>query len=366
MKELSEVKPLAFKADMPEAAKRWEAFYNGDLIDRPVTLVFARKKGFENRPSYHSRYQDRVLGDMDAVIDRVLQHAEANYYGGEAVPSFCPTMGPDEMAVFCGGELHWGDGKTDTNWSAPFITDWEKDLPLKLDENNSLWKRLITFYEKCAVKMAGKMILAPIDLHSNLDLLAAARGAQNLCYDIMDTPELIDEAMVSARQVFRDLWPKIVKAGNMENMGYYQQIYSHSGAATLQCDFSIMISPESFRRWVVPALEEEASMVGHAIYHWDGYDALRHFDAVMKMKQLQTISFIPGEGMGKGGHGDHIDFLDILKKMQEHGKAVHVWGTPEQIKIMHKELDPVKVIYNTSTETQDEADALLEWLVKNT
>ncbi len=366
MKHLSEVKPLAFKPDMPEAAKRWDAFYHGDLIDRPVTLVFSRKKGYENYQSVHTRYHDRVYQDIDTLVDQILKNAEASYYGGEAVPSYCPTMGPDEMAVFCGGKLNWGDGKTDTNWSSPFITDWEKDLPLKLDEENPLWKRLIALYTKCAEKMEGKMILAPIDLHSNLDLLAAARGAQDLCLDIMDTPELIDQAMISAREVFRTLWPKIVKAGNMEQMGYYQQIYSHEGAATLQCDFSIMISPESFRRWVVPALAEEAEMVNHAIYHWDGYAALRHFDAVMDLKALQTISFIPGEGMGKGGHGEHIDFLDVLKEMQKHGKAVHVWGTPEQIKQMHKELDPVKVIYNTSTDTQDEADELLEWLVRNT
>ena len=366
MRNLSEVKPLLYKPDMPEAAKRWEAFYHGDIIDRPVTLVFAKRKGFEDRKPFHSTYHDRVFEPIDPLIDKILAHAEGTYYGGEAVPSFCPTMGPNEMAVFCGGELSWGDGKTDTNWSKSYIEDWESFLPFALDENNKLWRRLIEFYEKCAKRMDGKIILAPIDLHSNLDLLAAARGTENLCYDIIDNPLLIDRAMISAREIFKQVWNKIKVVGNMEANGYYQQIYSHSGAATLQCDFSIMLSPESFDRWVAPALEEEASIVGHAIYHWDGYDALRHFETVMNLKSLYTISFIPGEGLGKGGHGEHIDFLDILKKMQDRGKAVHVWGTPEQIKIMHKELEPTKVIYNTSVDTQDEADALLEWLVKNT
>ncbi len=366
MRELSEVKPLLFKPDMPETAKRWEAFYHGEIIDRPVTLVFSRKKGYEDYKGFRSGYYERVYGDIETIADGILRNVEASYYGGEAVPSYCPTMGPDEMAVFCGGELTFGDGKTDTNWSKPYITDWTKQLPFKVDEEHPLWKRLISFYEICAAKFDGKMLLAPIDLHSNMDLLAAARGPQDLCFDLMDSPELIEEAMVSAREVFRTIWPKIVKAGNMEKMGYYQQIYSHSGAATLQCDYSIMISPEDFRKYVIPALAEEAEMVGHAVYHWDGMDALRHFEAVMDLKSLYTISFIPGEGMGMGGRGEHIDFLDVLKRMQSRGKAVHVWGTPDQIKVMHKELDPTKVVYNTSTDTQDEAEELLEWLLKNT
>lgn len=366
MKNVFEVKPLLFKPDMLETAKRWQAFYNGDIIDRPLTLVFSRKRGCEKNVSYHSSYRVRVFDDIDKMIDRLLANAENMFYGGEAVPSFCPTLGPDEMAVYCGGSLAWGDGNTDTNWSEPYITDWEKDLPLKLDEENKIWKRLIEIYSKCAERMKDKMILSPIDLHSNLDLLAAARGAQNLCIDLIDCPELIDQAMTNAREVFQIIWQRIKNAGNMDYSGYYQQIYSHEGAATLQCDFSIMISPDSFKRWVVPALEEEAETVRHAIYHWDGIDALRHYDSVIGIRNINVISFIPGEGMGKGGHGDHIDFLDVLKRIQKDGKSVHVWGTPDQIKIMHKELDPTKVIFNTSAKSQSEAEELLEWLVKNT
>lgn len=366
MENLSQVRPTRFKPDMPETAKRWEAFYQGEIVDRPLTLVWARKAGYEGRKSFHTRHTDRVLGDIDSIIDRLLQSAEGTYYGGEAVPSFCPTMGPNEMAIFCGGELEWGDGKTDTNWSAPYITDWAEALPLRLDEQHPLWQRLMALYTRCAERFRGDILLTPIDLHSNLDLLAAARGPQALCLDLMDDPEMIDRAMVSARQVFRDVWEKTVSAGQMEQHGFYQQIYSHQGAATLQCDFSIMISPASFNRWVAPALEEEASLVGRAVYHWDGYDALRHFETVMGIKGLHTISFIPGEGRGASGTGAHIDFLDELCRMQQRGKAVHVWGTPDEIKQMHKVLDPRLVAYNTSCPTQKEAEELLKWLKDHT
>lgn len=358
--------PLIFKPDLEEAAKRWEAFYHGDIIDRPVTCIYSPKKGYENKKSYYSRYTERVLGNIDEVIDKTIESAESTYFGGEAIPSFCPTMGPDEIAVFCGGELCWGDNSTDTNWSKPFITDWADSLPLRINEENPIWKRLMELYSKASDKMFGKMILQPIDLHSNMDLLAAVRGPQNLCMDLIDEPEMIDKAMESARAVFPVLWEAMKKAGRMDESGYYQAVYSMEGAATLQCDFSIMMNPSMFKRWVLPALEEEAEIVKNVMYHWDGVGALSHFEALMTSKGMHTMSFIPGEGQGRNGKGDQIDFIDVLKKIQSHGKAVHVWGTPEQIKIMHKELRPEKVIYNSAVKSQDEADSLLEWLTKNT
>jgi 5-methyltetrahydrofolate--homocysteine methyltransferase len=147
----------------------------------------------------------------------------------------------------------------------------------------------------------------------------------------------------------------------MRELGYCHVMYSMHGAAFLQCDFAALISPAMFKRWVLPALEEEAEIVKHVVYHWDGPSALVHTDLLLQSRGLHTLSFVPGDG-----NGTHLDWLPVLKRVQAGGKAVHVWGTPEQMKILHRELDPEKVIYCTTAASQDEADALLEWFVKHT
>jgi hypothetical protein len=91
--------PLAFKPDLEMAVKRWEAFYAGDIIDRPLVCVTAPKKG--TKGDRWSDYYERVHGDMDEIIDRTLRCAEATFWGGESIPSFAITFGPDECAVFC-------------------------------------------------------------------------------------------------------------------------------------------------------------------------------------------------------------------------------------------------------------------------
>lgn len=351
--------PLEFKPDLEDTARRWDAFYAGEIIDRPVICVTAPREGYKGARG--ADYHERVHGDMDDIIERAIISAEATFYGGESVPSFGTSFGPDEISVFVGAEFKWSDYSGNTNWSVPYVEDWEEALPIKLQDDNPFWQRMLEFYRKAAKRMAGKMVIASLDLHTNMDLLAGIRGPQRLCTDLLDQPEMIDRAMDDARAVFRELWAAISEAGKMDELGYCHSMYSMEGAAVLQCDFSCMISPEMFRRWVLPALEEEAEIVKHAVYHWDGPDALVHTEDLLASKGLHAMSYVPGTG-----HGGHIDHLDLLKRVQAGGKAVQAGGSPDQIKIMHKELEPEKVYYTTHTGSQAEAEELLDWFVKNT
>ncbi len=351
-----------FKSDIAEAERRLQAFYQGELIDRPPVCVTAPRDGFQ--PPSPITYREKAFGDLESVAEHGLANAAATYWGGEAVPSFYPSFGPDEIAVFCGAELHWSPDSPDTNWSAPFVRDWESALPLRLHEAHPLFHRQLALYRLAAERFNGRVLLVAPDLHTNMDLLSAVRSPQKLCLDLLDCPELVDLAMQDARRIFKELWAAINLAGRMPEHGYCLEshaLYSREGSATLQCDFSIMMSPAMFRRWVLPALEEEAGIVRHVVYHWDGPGALVHSGDLLASRGLQTLSFVPGDG-----HGDPVDHIPLLKCLQEAGKSVHVWGSPEQCQRMHRELRPERVFYCTATKTQSEAEILLDWFVKNT
>jgi len=350
--------PLEFKPDLAEASERWNAFYAGEIIDRPVVCVTAPREGYKTVGG--TSYHEKVHGDMDEIIERAIVNAEARFWGGESVPTFGPSFGPDEISVFTGAGLNWSDDSPNTNWSVPCVENWEDVLPLQLQEDNPLWQRMLELYRRAADRMAGKMLLSSLDLHTNMDLLSGIRGPQQLCIDSIDRPETIDRAMDDARAIFRELWDAISRAGRMDEFGYCHAFYSMEGAAVLQCDFSYMISPEMFRRWVLPALEEEAEIVKHALYHWDGSGALVHTDDLLASAGLHALSYVPGTG-----YGSHRDYLDLFKRVQKGGKAVQVSGSPDEIKFMHRELEPEKAFYCTNVGSQSEAEELLAWFVKN-
>jgi 5-methyltetrahydrofolate--homocysteine methyltransferase len=352
-------RPLAFKPDLADAARRWEAFYAGELIDRPPVCVTAPMPGLT--PGPWPTYRERAHADPDALIDRVLAIGGATFWGGEAVPAWYPGFGPDEIAAFCGGRLQWDPDSGDTSWSVPFVEDWDRQLPLRLIGDDPMWRRVLGLYRRAADRFAGKMLLSPLDLHSNMDLLSAARGPERLCMDLLDCPDTIDRAMESARAVFPVVWKAVAEAGRMDELGYSQGIFSTEGAAYLQCDFSCMMSPGQFRRWVLPALEEEAAIVRHHVYHWDGPGALVHTDALVASPALHTLSYVPGEG-----RGTCADYVDLYRRVQARGKAVQVWGSAEVIKQVHPQIRPEKVFYSCSVDTRDEAERLLEWFAKNT
>jgi 5-methyltetrahydrofolate--homocysteine methyltransferase len=351
-----------YKPDLDEAEERWQAFYAGELIDRPPVVVTAPRDGVALPPPIN--YFEKVFGEVEDVIDHALEIAEATFWGGEAVPAFYPSLGPDEIAVFCGAELRWSPDSPDTNWSVPLIEDWAQALPIQLATENILFQHQQELYRRAAERFAGRVLMVAPDLHTNMDLLAALRGPQRLCLDLLDNPGWIDRAMLDARQVFRDLWAAINSAGQMPRYGYCLESYglfSREGSATLQCDFSVMMSPAMFRRWVLPALEEEAEVVKHVVYHWDGPGALIHRRDLLTSRGLHTLSFVPG-----AGNGEPVDHVDLLRGFQEAGKAVHVWGTPEECKKMHRELRPDRVFYCTNTASQAEAERLLDWFIANT
>ncbi|HOC02819.1 MAG TPA: hypothetical protein PKK91_05005, partial [bacterium] len=73
------------------------------------------------------------------------------------------------------------------------------------------------------------------------------------------------------------------------------------------------------------------------------------------------------------GQRPNFQWLDVLKKAQKAGKAVHVFGnsqqslTPEIVKQLHKELNPVDVVYDgVAVKNRKEFEELENWLEKNT
>lgn len=351
--------PLSLKPDLEETHKRWEAYWAGDMMDRPIVLATAPREGAHFVQG--STYKDRMFGDLESAIERGLHNATGTFYGGEAVPQFWLSFGCDEIAAFCGvADLVSSDAGADTYWSLPLIHDWDTAFPIQLQEDEPLWQRMLSFYRLASDRLGGQMLLMPIDFHSNMDLLLAARGAENLCLDLLDCPETIDRAMEDARAVFPGVWQALSEAGGMETFGYAHTGYSMEGVCILQCDFSALISPEMFRRWVCPALEEEAEIVRHALYHWDGPRALVHFQELMSIPGLHTFAFVPDPGER------HVHYLDLYRRVQAAGKAVSVSGTLEEIQLMHRELKPEKTLYHVALSSVAEVEDLLRWFVKNT
>ncbi|MBT3378993.1 MAG: hypothetical protein HN742_22055 [Lentisphaerae bacterium] len=350
---------LSLKPDLAAAERRWLAFWEHDLIDRPLCAIRAPRDGVTgvSGPSYMAGRQ----GNYREVAEQALAAAETVYWGGEAIPCYSPSFGPDLYAGWLGCDLEFAEEAIHTSWAVPCVEDWADALPIRLDPENPWWLRMLDLCAVLADTFEGKMLVSHLDQHSNMDALLAMRGGSGLCLDLMDVPELIDQAMADVRATYAPVDQALRDAGGMVRACGRIPVYHPERTNTIQCDFAALIGPEHFRRWALPALAEEAAYLGRCIMHYDGPEMLVHLDDVCTIPELTCIQWQPG-----ARNGPFSRWMELLKRIQAKGVAVYVPCSVNDIKMYHAELDPALVYYQCSAPSQRAADDTLRWLVANT
>ncbi|MBI3948092.1 MAG: hypothetical protein HY321_19400 [Armatimonadetes bacterium] len=355
------ITPLALKPDFEEAKRRWLAFWEHEIIDRPCCVIRASKDGRQRTPG--PAYMAGAREDFGSVIDQVLASAESLYWGGEAIPSYVPSFGPDQMAAWTGAELRFAEDDLHTSWAVPCIEDWERALPLRLGPENPWWQRFLGFLRALREACRGNLLITHVDLHSNMDLLLAMRGGQRLCTDLADVPETIDRAMSSARALYRPVYEGIYEAAGMGDGGTLGWVHAYHPVRTntIQCDFAALIGPRHFRRWALPALEEEAAYLRHCVYHYDGPECLVHLDDICGIPGLDCIQWVHG-----ARNRPFTEWMDLLKEIQSRRVAVWIPCNTQSIKVFHRELKPNLLFYDCWAPSPQAAEETLDWLRRNT
>jgi len=353
---------LEFKPDFEQARQRWDAFWRGEVIDRPCLNIVAPKEGVEPSPR-PGQLAGLQMGYREAA-EAFEAYAATQVFMAEAIPHFRPGFGPDQFAGFLGAELEFSRDSGDTNWPIPFVENWEDCMPLEIKEDNPTWLAVQEFHRIAYEVSQGKFLISQMDIHSNMDALLAIRGSERLCMDLIERPEMIDRAMRQVRPFFAYAYDRIFELGHMDEWGSlgWTPFYSRGKFATTQCDFICMISPEMGRRFAIPALVEEAAHLDNCVYHFDGPEALPHLDSICGIEDIDVIQWVQG-----AGNGSHVDWIDLLQDIQSRGKGLQVNGTPDQVKVLHRELRPEKVLYIVGgVKSEKEGADLIRWFERNT
>jgi 5-methyltetrahydrofolate--homocysteine methyltransferase len=144
--------------------------------------------------------------------------------------------------------------------------------------------------------------------------------------DLHDNPELIDSYLKKLTKI----WIKIHEEFSMKILSHQQgtsswaPMWAPGKMYILQSDFSYMISPEMFERFVLPDLRQCCDYLDYSFYHLDGRGQIPHLDLILDIENLDGVQWIPGEGSG-----EPQDYIDLLKKIIDAEKLCQVYVTPE-------------------------------------
>ena len=328
---------FAFKPDFERTLARMDAFWERQIIDRPV-VQFGLSKPPEERvplpPSHHATSAERWL-DAEYQAQLRLASLSNQEFLGDTLPIAWPNLGPEIFAAFYGCPIHFGD--YGTSWTDPIIHDWAEADKIHLDENNFYWRKLNEMTDVFLEVGRDKFIVGMTDWHPGGDAIAALRNPQDLAMDLITEPEAVKRLLRRVQEdYFRvyDIFYKKLRAAG-QPITTWLSLASNDKWYVPSNDFSAMISKAMFDEFFLPGIAEECRFLTHSIYHLDGPGALHHLDSLLEIPELDAIQWVPGAG-NEGFHR----WIPVYRKIQAAGKGIEVICTFQELDLVMETLDP--------------------------
>ncbi len=314
--------------DWERLERTWTAWWAGEL-QRPLVMV----EGLTELPPGVSVTDMHNLGALgaafpfdtpaDEVLDYYQPRLEAKRYYGDIWPRWKPLYGPGVMAAFLGARA---TVMPDTVWFEPPVPVGAGDLHLSYAARNPWLRRVAELTERAVARWGNHLVVAVTDLGGNLDILASLLGARQLLFDLTDEPEEVARLVREITALWIRYYDEFYERTRVTGRGCspWATIWSPGRCYMLQSDFSYMLSPRMFERFVLPDLAACCARLDHAFYHLDGKGQIRHLDMLLSLERLHGIQWIPGEGAPPPE-----EWLPLLARIRAAGKLCQLYVSPE-------------------------------------
>ena len=312
---------MRYKTNFSDTQKKMLDWWDNKNTGRPLMRIVAKRDKpidqLEECEPFTTPEEIRLNVEKNIIDYR--NHCKTHEFLCEAYPNFSMDLGPGSLALYLGGEpgFAW-----DTVWFKENIHDLEAAPDFVFNPNNHWFKLHLDLVRK-AVEMANGEFLVNIpDIIENIDILAALRGPENLCVDIMDSPETVKKLNNQINNLYFqhfDAFHDIVKLPDGSNSYTAFDIWGPGKVAKTQCDFNVLLSPSQFDEFVLPGTIEQCAQLDYSAFHVDGPDALRHVDSLCTVKDLNVIQWTYGAGQPDGINERW--YAPIFAKAAKAGKA---------------------------------------------
>ncbi|MFX0046667.1 MAG: hypothetical protein ACFE8G_00730 [Candidatus Hermodarchaeota archaeon] len=333
---------MEYKEDIAEAKERMIAWWDHEIIDRPVISYY-----FPKRRGKLGVFLDIVGEDwnlaknydgIEEALDEYEKRKEITYFGGESIPFFFPNYGPGIIAAVFGVIPEY---KTGTMWfSRPtkpedIIGHLES---VKLNQNNEWYSRLLRITEYAAERARKNYLITITDIGGVLDILSSFLGPANIILTLKRNPNIIDTCRAIILEKLLKVYDDLQNIISMfcDGCSCWLGVWSKKRWYALQSDFSAMLNPKWFQKFVLPDLVSQAEHMDYAIYHLDGPDALPHLDFLLNEPSITGIQWVPGAG---GNPMGSEEWLPLYKKIQKAGKNLVIDSAPKDVSHLYKNLN---------------------------
>ncbi len=322
------------KPEEKKARAHLEAFWNRSSLGRPAMNAFTLDPS--HRPKDVTPQEDRKLRDLDA--DYYAHTAVDNVKGGlfltEKFPTFHinPGSGLAMLAILAGYDYEY-HGNTAWIQENPGLLETE---PPEWNPKSEKAQKLEDCYRKAGEALGDMGFVSSPNLLDPITVLSQMAGAENMAMGLLTQPERVDiwiewltEIYLYTFEHFSDI------AGAYDSEVFFGPV-APGPATALQCDFSVMLSPDDFARIVMPRLSLMAERMPMTLYHLDGVEQMRFLDQLATIPQLRGIQWNPQTDYFKPSR-----HLNDLKAIRDKGMVLYLAvESVEEAVIVTRELGP--------------------------
>jgi hypothetical protein len=312
---------LIHKPQWEDTKTRFTAWWNRSSLGRPmIDAVVPRQVRLAPKlpaPEKETMPVDQVYLDVEANVSWFLNRLNERRFLGEALPYFSLNLGPGSLTLYLGSEPNF---QPDTIWFSEVVEDWATHPDLRYDPDNKWWRMHQDMLRRAVELANGEFLVCIPDLVESIDILAALRGTQPFCYDLIDMPDEIKRRIAQVDDLYFKYYDPLyditrTSDGAVSFTAF--NIWGPGKTAKVQCDFSALMSPSQFSEFMVPSLERQCAALDFSMYHLDGVDAIRHLDALMAVKDLDALQWTAGAGKPDSGSECWYPIYDKVKKAEK-------------------------------------------------
>lgn len=355
----SEPRPLAFKPDYPEAKRRIDAWWDQQVLDRAlVYLRYPRPDEECYTPPERTYDSDRARWlDLPARCERLHEQMANWVHYADSIPVATCAIGPATFAAVLGCPLEFGPH---TTWTEPMLTGWDAQAvrQLALDPANEYYRVLVELHRMAFERGRGKYLVGLAPQLGGGDTLAAIRGSEAFCMDLIEhadeVPELVDHLAELQCQWYDVLWQ--AAGGQEQPVGGWLGMIADGRFYIPQNDFSAMVSPAMFSRFLLGGTVLECRHMDRCIYHLDGLQALNHLDAILEVPEIDAVQWGPPPQ-----HWDWHEWVEVYRRIQAAGKSFILYCKPEDLREVTELFRPEGAwLHVDALADKESADAALE------
>jgi hypothetical protein len=277
-----------------DSLRRRRAFYNREETDRPVWGV---SLGFFANDAYprtlaHLR-PGRIMPD-GIPVEEFLRDSEDRCGAEEQLGDFPPTCAPFPyvpwLEAVAGCPIF---ASPKSLWAEPCLTDWDAWPSEQPILENPWTRKLLEIMDALIEQAGGRYQVSPSLMRGPVDILSAMRGASQIAFDCIDTPDRIPPALERCAEIWRTLAAAQLERIPPSPSGYLAidlalRTWAPDKLVWLQEDAMALLSPSLYRKFVMPIDDRLSAEFPCVAFHLHG-SALWAVDDVVRLPGVNVV-----------------------------------------------------------------------------